>query len=215
MKLGEHSVIQPLLADILERNGMFLRNYVLRHGVEATSAEDIINEAYLTVCGLNPRGEVETLLRGLESSPRDRAEIEENLRQPLTALFVYYLRLKCLDYHRQQKWQQDRLTPLNDETEGGAPLPFEDRDLRRFLLDVGLLSELDVGQLESGNLFMTLRFYELLADRSGLDERERDFILFRVKHPKARDQNFDPTLHPSTVSRLKRSALKKIVAFLY
>ena len=214
MKLGEHSIIQPVLADILEENATFLHNYVVRHGVEATSAEDLIHEVYLTMCGLEPRGEVETLLRDLESVPLNRRENEDTLRQSLTALFVYYLRLKCLDYLRRRRWQQERLTPLKDETQNEALLVFEDRDLRRFLFDVGLLRHLDVSQLEQGNLFMTLRFWELLADKAGLNERERDFILFRVKHPNARDQDFDPALRPYTISRLKHSALIKIVRFL-
>jgi hypothetical protein len=211
MKLGEHPIILPILAGIIRENAVFLRNYVMRRGVAATAADDLIQEAYLAVYRLEPRGEIQALLRDSATCAQRRQACEESLCRPLTALLVHYLGLQCLAYQRRQRWQQERLVEL---TEAVWPaLAVEDRDLRRFLLEVGLLSDLDVGLLEQGDRFTTLKFWRLLAAKAGLDERERDFLLFKVRNPEARERDFSPNVNPSTVTRIKQSALKKIARF--
>lgn len=229
MRLGEHPVIEPILARVLEDEIAFLRNLALSRGVAEEDIGDVINEAYLDIHKIEPQGEIEAQLRILEDLPQPE-ESEGKLRDSLTALFVYYLKLKCLDYHRKRKRRQNRFSSLEHEIERGTlpSLISEDRSLRDFLLDAGLSSRPDVNQLiqglEQGNRFAILRFCALLAEKTGLDERERDFLVFRVERPEARDQDFNSflrTRHPNLnlvlkpyeISRIKSSTLRKLIGF--
>lgn len=209
MRLGYHPTVGPLLGSILKEEATFLGNLAFRLGVAQDDVEDIINEAYLDVYKLAPQGEVAALLTDWQPTPENVLK----LRSAILAIFITYLKFKCRNYHRQKSRVAGQ-TSLEDEAIRRLLPFFEDRNLSRFLLDLGLLNHLDAERLEQEDPFEVEKFFDLLAFRARLNEQERAFVLFRVRNPKARDQDFDPHLKPYTITRIKQSALKKIGGFL-
>ncbi|MEW6209235.1 MAG: hypothetical protein AB1631_12765 [Acidobacteriota bacterium] len=209
MSLGTHPTVGPLIGSILEEEAPFLSNLAFRLGVAQDDIEDIINEAYLDVHRLKPQGEVETLLNDWQPAPENVLK----LRSAMLAIFITYLKFKCRNYHRQRSRAAGQ-TSLEDEAIRRLLPFFEDRNLRRFLLDLGLLNHLDADLLEQGDPVEVEKFFGLLAFKARLNEQERAFVLFRVRNPDARNQDFDPDLKPYQITRIKQSAFGKIGGFL-
>lgn len=209
MSLGTHPTVGPMIGDILKEEASFLSNLAFRLGVAQDDIEDVINEAYLDVHRLRPQGEVETLLNDW----RPTTENVSKLRSALLAIFITYLKFKCRNYHRQRSRAAGK-TSLEDESIRRLLPFFEDGGVRRFLLDLGLLNNLDAERLEQGDPTEVEKFFGLLAFKARLNEQERAFVLFRVANPDARDQDFDPDFKPYQITRIKQSAFRKIGGFL-
>jgi len=213
MKLGEHPVTRRLLDKIVAEKIDLFRNLARKHGVPDSEVNEVIGETCLSVCKLAIKGEILQILEQWTPTPENSARLES----ALTALFVFYLKLKCQDYHRREKRRRQRETSFEQQFEGGFLPLLYDQSWRAVITELGPFHDLDLEKFAEGDMPTVLRFFEQLSWRAGLTPRETEFVLFRIQQPEALDQVFKylgQSLSPAVITRLKQSAFKKILKFL-
>lgn len=214
MKLGEHPILRPILESIFSEKMAFFRNLAASLGVRGEDADDVINDAYVRLHNLDPEGEIKKRLRAVERARVPSPEDLEVIKSDLTALFVHYLKLECLSYHKRQKKQMARNISLEAEMQAGWSPVFKDHGMVRFLLEAGLPAGLNAEMTNQQDPFTIKRVINLMADLIGWNEQERKFVLFRMANPDARNQDFDPLMPAYAISRNKTRAFIKLMRHL-
>jgi hypothetical protein len=217
MTLGEHPVTKALLEDLMQkRKGQFCA-VALKRGVQSYDVDDVVYQAYYQVWKLDTVGDIAVQL-GLSKKPTAIANVgakpKHSLSDALAALWMKNLKYKCGEYHKTRKRERSRFISLESlPADNPLTLPASQR-IGEVVKTIGPLPGVVIEKVEEGDPEMLLKFIELIAERAKLTKVEASFIKFRAHQPEARDQDFDPTLPPHTISRIKRSAFDKIREFL-
>jgi hypothetical protein len=183
--LGDSPIVQPRLEAIYSSRLDFLCAYARRLGVQESEVMDVVHDAYLSLCRLEPKREIGALVSAWEPTP----ENIERLEAALTALLVYYLRLRSLDRVRR-------------EARGPVPLPAQAVDLNR----AALLASIAVAELDAA--------MARLRKAGEVTEEEWTFWRWRRVNPDAPDQDFDHALAAWRIARIKSRLFAKLVAGL-
>ena len=181
-KLGDYSIIRERLEAIYREKYEFFKAIAHRRGIRAGHEGEAINDTFLTLLDLEPRGNIQALLAQAQRTDQCLAKLDQNL----TALFVYYLRL------RGPRANPPEPTSVPEPVVNPYPQ-----------LDVHLtLKQIDLAVDEMYN-------------EGVVTKREWEYWHWQRKHPEGRVADFgellDPPLKPGGwIRRLQRSLFEKI-----
>jgi hypothetical protein len=183
--LGDSPIIQPRLEAIYSSRLAFLCAYARRLGVQENEVMDVVHDAYLSLCRLRSVGEIGELVSAWEP----RRENMERLEAALTALLVYYLRLRSLDSVR--RGARDLV-----------PLPEQAADPKQ----AAPLATIAVAELDAA--------MARLRKDNEVTEEEWAFWRWRRENPDAPDQGFDQAFPAWRIARIKHRLFAKLIAEL-
>lgn len=185
-RLEDYPIIRSLLESIYANKINMLRALARKWRVQPPDADAAINEAYLAVRELRALGEIQGLLAEWQETPENLSRLES----ALSALMVTYLHFKCKDIVRSY-------AAVGSTSEHVAS------------------AQASIAQIDAA---ATLKRIDVIVEiiwREGrITERQRAFWQWQRVNPEAKQQEFDPSLSPSEVTRLKQSLYKSIVAHI-
>jgi hypothetical protein len=186
--LEDYPVICSLLESIYANKLNMLRALARKWRVHPPDADAAINEAYLAVRQLRARGEIQALLAEWKETPENLSRLES----ALSGLLVTYLHFKCQDIVRGYA------------TEGSCP--------QHVTPD---LSPAPFAQIDAATTLKRIDVIVEISHREGrITDRQWAFWQWQRANPEAKQQEFDPSLSPSEITRLKHSLYGSIVAHL-
>lgn len=215
-RYGEHPDTKALLEDIWLKEEANFRAVAVRRGVPSYDADDVVFQAYYAVWKLEIVGDIAEHL-GLPKKAEPPAKVvslrpkkKYSLRDRLAALCMLHLKYKCGEYHKRYNRERGRVVQLDVLRAGDAAPQPTARNIRDAVMTLGPLLGVSFEKLEEGDPEMMDKFIDAVAERAGLTDIEHRLVKFRAHNPDERDQDFDKTLHPYQIARIKKSAFDKI-----
>ena len=180
--LGSFLLIRERLESIYREKYEFCKAIARRRGIRPGDEDDVIQDTLLAVLRLAPQGNIQTILGQLEITDQDLAQLEQNL----TALFVFYLKL------RRPRAEPPQPTSVPDPVVNPYPE-----------LDVHLaLTQID-------------RAVEEMYREGVVTDLEWEYWCWKRKHVEGRVADFAASLDPPRgpggwIRRLQKSLFEKI-----
>lgn len=185
-RLEDYPIIRSLLESIYASKINMLRALARKWRVHPPDADAAINETYLAVRELRSRGEIQGLFAEWHETPENLSRLES----ALSGLLVTYLHFKCKDIVRGYAG------------EGSYPQHVA-------------LSQASFAQIDAAATLKRIDVIVEIGCREGrITDRQWAFWQWQRANPDGKQQEFDPSLSPSEVTRLKQSLYRSIVAHL-
>lgn len=184
-KLRDYLVIHERLEKIYDGKRPYLRLMARQYGVRAGDEDEVIDDAYMSLLGLEPREQIRSLLADWQRTPDNLACLDDSL----TALLLTYLKFKCLDWLGTHPRDQPA-----GEVESAHPF-------------AGLELQVTLAWLD--------RLVDRMNDSGQLTAMEWRYWHWRRRNPEGRAEDFakhiDPLRKPGGwIKRAERSLFDKI-----
>jgi hypothetical protein len=205
--LSTHPVVGPAFADVIDRGWATLASRANRGGVPPADCDDIVAKAVERVSRLALRGGLAALVDAWEDTPRNYEDLDRNVG----GLLGHYLKYEIADYLRSEARRSRGVERIATK----PPSSPETASYRNLIVDLSAKDGIRADLVIAGDPGETDKLCELLYDRAGLSEMERRYNRWRRLNSDAFDFEFDRSLRPPKIARIKKSAVEKVQYYIH